>query len=88
MHEQRGTTANIVVINVQEDPSAAARFAQQYGWRFPVGLDTDGRVADSFGVSGIPATFVIDARGSIVDTIIGAADEERFLQALDRAAGG
>lgn len=73
---------------MQEDPSAAARFANQYGWKFWVGLDADGRVANSFKVSGIPTTIVLDAEGRIVDRLVGAVDEQRLLQALDRAAGG
>lgn len=76
----------MLLIDVQEDPSAASRFANQYGIAFPVGLDTDGRVANAYKVSGIPTTFALDAKGRIVDSLIGAAAEEQLLGALDKAA--
>ena len=85
MFGKRSAEANVVMVDVQEDKATASKFASDFGVRFPVLLDSDGSVAKRYNVTGIPTTFVLDAEGNIVDSIVGAADEDRLNQALDKA---
>lgn len=41
-------------------------FAQERGLEFPILLDTEGRIADLFGVNGVPASFVLAPDGEII----------------------
>jgi peroxiredoxin len=82
---KRSAEANVVMIDVQEDRATASKFTAEFGVKFPVLLDGDGSVAKKYNVTGIPTTFVLDADGNIVDSIVGAADEDRLNQALDKA---
>ncbi len=43
----------------------ARRFARAYGLSYPVVRDVGGKLARSYGVTGLPETFVIDRRGRI-----------------------
>lgn len=47
-------------------------FMDKNKYSFPVLLDDNGKTANSYGVRGIPATFVIDRTGRIVDRHIGS----------------
>lgn len=85
MFGKRSAEANVVMVDVQEDKGTAAKFAGDFGVTFPVLLDTDGSVAKKYDVTGIPTTFVLDPEGNIVDSMVGAVDEDRLNQALDKA---
>jgi len=63
-------------VNLQEHPTAVARFMQTYRLDFPVLLDEDGTVAEGYGVHQIPTTFLIDCGGKIAHTIVGAWNSE------------
>ena len=49
-------------------------FFKSSGLTLPALLDSDGRVAKLYGVTGVPETFVIDRKGVILKKFIGALD--------------
>lgn len=49
----------------QDDEKAAKAFMKTYPLPFPQLLDPDSRVAMDYGVTGVPETFFIDAKGII-----------------------
>lgn len=51
-----------------------AGFAKKFGLTFPIGLDTKLTVANQYTVRGLPATFLIDRRGTIAAVALGARD--------------
>lgn len=57
------------------------------GYTFPMLLDP-GEVASAYKVRYVPALFVIDASGDLVDRVIGATDFVRLNQIVDGLAGG
>lgn len=61
----------VVGIAIQDDVDEARRFADYYGKTYILGLDTDGRAAIDYGVSGVPETFIIDSQGIIVHKEVG-----------------
>ena len=54
-----------VGVDQAEAAAEVERFMKGRNWEFTVALDSDGEVADSYGVTGIPHTLVIDAQGRI-----------------------
>jgi thiol-disulfide isomerase/thioredoxin len=61
----------ILAIDVEEEEGTVAAFAQQLGATFPLGLDTDGRVAEAWGAIALPVHFWIDAEGIVRDGSLG-----------------
>jgi cytochrome c biogenesis protein CcmG/thiol:disulfide interchange protein DsbE len=77
-------------INYKDQAVAARRFLGRYGNPFAmVGQDVDGRAAIEWGVYGMPETFVVDGKGTIVYKHVGPITaetlESRVLPAIERA---
>jgi len=73
----------VLALNVRQDREAAARFARQVGISYPVLLDRDGSVAGSYGVIGLPTTFLIDRDGRILEEIIGDMNRRSLSELID-----
>jgi len=56
----------VLAVSIDEDPKEVTRFASAQKLNFPVLLDPQQRVADSYEVEGIPTMFVIDKNGKII----------------------
>jgi peroxiredoxin len=77
----------IFAVNLREEKAAAQKFADATGLRLPVLLDDSGKVAQTYAVSGIPQTVVIDKRGVIRRVIVGfSPDTEAQLREAIRDA--
>lgn len=75
----------VVGVAINDAPDAAREFATEVGVRFPLGVDQGNRVADAYGVSGLPMTLIFDRRGRVAATWAGpitAADLERLTSAV------
>ncbi len=71
---------------VYEDSAENARgFLATRGSAYPSYVDEDGRAAIAFGVYGVPETFFIDARGTVVDKFVGPLDERTLREKLAAA---
>jgi cytochrome c biogenesis protein CcmG/thiol:disulfide interchange protein DsbE len=80
-------------VNHKDNPAAARRFLGRYGNPFAaVGADSNGRAAIEWGVYGMPETFVVDGRGTIVYKHVGPLSpeslERELIPAVQRARGG
>ena len=66
---QRFREQGLVVLAVSNDSEGStrsvARFTKESGFTFPVGLDPRLRVASLYGVRVLPASLIIDRKGSI-----------------------
>ena len=87
--QRQGVT--VLGVNYKDVAVNARRFLARYGNPYArVGADRDGRVAIEWGVYGMPETFVLDGRGTIVMKHVGPLTQEivdgRLLPALRRAA--
>lgn len=56
----------ILAVSVDDDRAEAEAYARKAKLPFPVLLDLDSKVADSYSVDGIPTMFVIDTNGTIL----------------------
>jgi peroxiredoxin len=64
----QGREKKLEVLNiyVNETESKVADFAAKYALPYPVLLDKDGRVAESYQVRGVPTLVLLDRQGKIV----------------------
>ncbi len=64
--------------------SPARAFIEKYRIPYPSGQDTRGVVAKRYGVTGVPETMFIDARGRLVGRYIGAFTDGQLEGAVER----
>jgi peroxiredoxin len=67
----QGEAFAVMAVDIQETEDRVARFMRQEGVDFPVYLDPDGNAALQWGITGIPATFIVDHRGYVVGYAMG-----------------
>jgi cytochrome c biogenesis protein CcmG, thiol:disulfide interchange protein DsbE len=82
-----GTRRDLAVVGLdaRDFRGDARRFMRRFGITFPVVYDGPGDVADDYGVTGLPETFVIDREGRIVAAFIGAVNGEEERARLESA---
>ena len=71
---------DFVMLAVSQDTkgkSAVVQYVEKNGYHFKVLLDPENKVGESYGVSGVPETFIIDRKGRIVAHHMGAFDWSR-----------
>lgn len=73
-----------LAINVEEGRDEVVKFVQDHGLTLRILLDTDGDVADAYGVQGIPHKVVVDQEGVIHSIPLGSADLEDALRQLSK----
>lgn len=71
-HERHDRIGDATVVSVvfDDDPDEVARFFDREGGDWPV-VNDDGRVALSYGVAGIPESYLVDPDGFVVAKITG-----------------
>ena len=68
-----GKPFQMVAISVDEGGVPAIEaFFKESGFMLPAYTDPDGKAAKTYGVTGVPETFVIDKNGILVKKVIGA----------------
>lgn len=77
---QQRSNKSVMLIGVamHDTVEQAMRFARTYGKTYPLALDTES-IAIDFGVTGAPETFVIDAKGTIIERIQGPVTAKQLL---------
>ena len=72
----------ILSVNVSWDSEGPAKaFVEKYRLPFPVGRDSDARIATLYGVEATPATFYIGKDGNLVDRVEGAPEDVQAIKA-------
>jgi len=56
----------ILAVSIDEDPKEAADFATAMKLNFPVLVDPRQKMANAYGVEGIPTMYVIDTAGKVI----------------------
>ncbi len=76
MGNDAASLSNFVMATVlyQDSPENAVAFMKTMSYSFPVNTDPGGTAAKSFGVTGVPETYIIDKKGVLRRKVIGAAD--------------
>jgi thiol-disulfide isomerase/thioredoxin len=73
---RRHTDVSFVGIAVKDDESEARAFADEIGIGYIIGFDVREQVNALYPALGLPATFLIDTDGNIVDTYIGTLNDQ------------
>jgi cytochrome c biogenesis protein CcmG, thiol:disulfide interchange protein DsbE len=71
----RGLT--IIAINVDRRRADAEQFLQINTARFAVVYDERGAMPQAYSVKGMPSSYLIDARGTVIDVEIGFRDDRK-----------
>jgi cytochrome c biogenesis protein CcmG/thiol:disulfide interchange protein DsbE len=78
----------IAGVDYAESEAAAPRaFVRRYSWTFPTLRDTDGQAGEAYDLGHLPSTYAIDARGRIVDVLVGPQTAGSLTRALATAQG-
>jgi len=72
----------ILAVNVRQDRDTAQKFIGKLDISYAALLDTEGEVARTYGVMGLPTTFFIDGKGILQKRILGESTPEVFEQIL------
>jgi len=75
----------IVGVDWSDARSGAVQFLRRYAWTFPNLRDAEGLVGNSYGLTGLPTTFVIDPDGRIHAALRGPQSERSLRRALAAA---
>jgi cytochrome c biogenesis protein CcmG, thiol:disulfide interchange protein DsbE len=72
----------LVGVNWSDTLSGARSFIRTNRWSFSNVRDGAGTVGDAYGLTGLPTTFVLDARGRIRQALRGPQSEQTLARAL------
>ena len=75
----------VLAVNELEDEAKVREHIKQYGHTFPVLMDHDNKVANQYGVFGLPVSVFIDEHGIVQEYIKGGLlTEEKIVDAVVR----
>jgi thiol-disulfide isomerase/thioredoxin len=64
----------ILAVNLQEEEKTVADFMKKNGLSFSVVLDGSGKIGGTYGVRGIPTTYIIDRESRIIGSVVGGKE--------------
>lgn len=67
----------VIAINLDQERSDAIEFIKETRPRFTIAFDPAGRIAESYDVSGMPSSYLIDQSGNLVSSHIGFRISEK-----------
>lgn len=74
----------LVAINAGQPEKRIRKFLKKMNPSFPIYLDRDIKIANRYGVSGLPTYFITDKQGIIRYIILGWADEKALLNKIHK----
>jgi len=66
-----------------ETKAGAIEYVDGQGYTFPLYFDEDGTAVVTYDIGAVPATFVIDAKGQLVDSHVGALSYDALVAMLE-----
>lgn len=78
----------VLGLDMQDVSDDAREFIAEFGLSYPNVRDPDNDVALDFGLTGLPETFFISARGRVVGHVIGAVSDRQLRDGLAAARAG
>lgn len=81
---ERHARVTLVGVVYNDSLSAAAAFARHYGSLYASVVDTGGAIANRYGVTSPPTTFVIDRHGRVVVTLLGPISATQLQRVVAR----
>ncbi|WP_379127267.1 redoxin domain-containing protein [Paenibacillus sp. sgz500958] len=87
IHLASGSQVETLFINVGESKGTVLEYLKDHQFSFPASIDVTGKISTAFGVTALPATFIINEEGSIRNIILGEIDDFTLLQQWLKEAG-
>lgn len=81
---EKGDDAVLLAIDVQEPLSTVTDYLTSNNISLKVLMDTDGTVAQTYGITGFPTTFIVNRDGSLYTYISGATTKKDLLGIIDK----
>ncbi|GAC1534362.1 MAG: hypothetical protein NVS2B7_02430 [Herpetosiphon sp.] len=75
-------TSTVVGVDLRDEGPAVRQFGNQWAVTYPLLLDQDGTVTESYRVNNLPATFFLDRGGVIRHIVLGAINASRLQEGL------
>lgn len=87
-YDELGDSVQFLVVNLtdgsRETVETASAYLQEQGFTLPAYYDTELSAAMAYGISAIPCTYFIDARGCAAARSTGAIDAQTLQMGIDR----
>ena len=64
----------MLTVLYRDDSQKAIAYMRENNYRFPVAMDSNEKTARSYGVTGVPETYIVDKKGILREKVIGPAD--------------
>ena len=85
---RRNTAVQFVGVNQLDLTGDAREFLKRHGVTFPSVRDKGDGTGRSWGITGLPETFFLDARHRVVGHVIGALDDKQLAAGIRAATDG
>jgi len=73
----------VLAVNVQEEKGIVDSYIRHNGYDFPVVLDEDGKVANTYLVSGFPVSYFVDKEGILLGGVPGMMTYDQMVKILN-----
>ncbi|WP_102345727.1 thiol-disulfide oxidoreductase ResA [Bacillus sp. Marseille-P3661] len=83
-HQYKDKGVEILAVNVGESNLAVENFVNRKGLSFPVLMDSNTEVLETYGINPLPTTLLVDKNGEIIDIITGSLTEEAIMNHMER----
>jgi len=80
IHTSSISQVETLFINVGESKGTVSEYLKNHQFSLPAAIDVTGRISNSYGVTALPATFIIDGEGHIRNAILGEITDYTLLQ--------
>ena len=78
--EVRGKGLDVIAVNVRQSEAGVRGYISKFELSHTIALDRDGRIAELYGVKGLPMNFIIGRDGSLREVIIGTISDVAMLK--------
>ncbi|WP_194841202.1 peroxiredoxin family protein [Sporosarcina cascadiensis] len=75
---------NMTKKEVKKEESAK-EFVEEYGLTFPILLDVDGEVVETYRVKAYPTTYILNTEGVITDIVVSGIDDKFLKKIIDES---
>jgi len=83
-HQYKDKGVQVLTVDIQESELAVNQFAERLKLDFPIMIDTDKEVMSTYGIDPLPATFLINKNGEVVDYYTGELTEEKVREFMEK----
>lgn len=83
-HQFKDQGVQVLAVNVSESKLAVSKFSDRHNLDFSILLDKDGQVQSAFGINLLPATFLVDKDGKVVEYFTGQLTENTVREFMEK----